>query len=251
MDDQPRLIVRSGSAGWSQRLAVATLRWRSTGQWSTRFAVLIVAWNLALGVGSASASDGAQESARPAVSVEATEAGLEFPKSLRRDSHAPTATSQIPAAGEAGADGPEDMLSDAGKPAVYDVPRWLQPGAASAAPAIDLEAVGRRIVTGTLVVLVLAILTLVIGRRLLTRIGPVVGSKGRIHVVETYALGRQGSIKLITVDEQRFLLAVDGRNLKTLVPLNESFASALGEANADSEESLSTVGGDARTLIAS
>jgi flagellar biogenesis protein FliO len=97
----------------------------------------------------------------------------------------------------------------------------------------DLGALLGRLVVGTVLVLALCVGTLWMGKRWL-RVGAAAKTGGgQLQVLEALPLGRRCVLYLIKANQQQIVAGIDHTGLKALLPLSESFETALSEAQPD------------------
>jgi flagellar biogenesis protein FliO len=93
----------------------------------------------------------------------------------------------------------------------------------------DLGALLGRLIAGTVLVLALCVGTLWMGKRWL-RLGPAAKTgSGQLQVLEALPLGRRCVLYLVKANNQQIVAGIDPSGLKALLPLSESFETALND----------------------
>ena len=86
-----------------------------------------------------------------------------------------------------------------------------------------------RLVTGTVIVLVLAVGSLWGMRRWMQTTGYGDNSAGVMRLIETLPLGNRCSLHLVHLGKREVLIGVDGAGIKTIVPLPSAFEDVLAD----------------------
>lgn len=143
----------------------------------------------------------------------ATAAGIFLPRSMRDQLEPPVRMSVAPPSADAAAQ-TKDPLQYA-PPPMPDLP--------------SPQSMILRLTLGTILVLILCVLTLWIGKRWIRPLaGPPVENK-QLRLLEALPLGARCSVYLLQAGEAKILAGVDSAGIKALVPLPTEFAGALAE----------------------
>jgi flagellar biogenesis protein FliO len=109
--------------------------------------------------------------------------------------------------------------------------------------APDTSVMLRRLVLGTVTVLGLCVCTMWGGRRWLRGAPARTSTGATLRHLETVSLGNRCAVHLVQAGSHQILVGVDGGGIKSLVPLPQSFESAIAEAGAPAFETAETFEG--------
>jgi flagellar biogenesis protein FliO len=109
----------------------------------------------------------------------------------------------------------------------YSPPAWPEPP--------DYQSVFVRLGLGTVLVLGLCVGTLWACKRWLRPAMAAASGNSRLTLVETLPLGNRCCLHLVHVADRPVLIGADASGIKTVVPLPETFAGTLVEAQAEAE----------------
>jgi flagellar biogenesis protein FliO len=95
-----------------------------------------------------------------------------------------------------------------------------------------------RLVTGTVIVLGLAVGSLFGVRRWMQTRGFAGSGPGAMRLIETLQLGNRCSLHLVHLGKREVLIGVDGGGIKTIVPLTAPFEDVLADSEATAPETI-------------
>lgn len=98
-----------------------------------------------------------------------------------------------------------------------------------------------RLAFGTILVLILCMLTLWTGKRWVRPLAAPALKSRKLRILESLPLGGRCSVFLLQADEAKILVGVDQAGIKSLLPLPQAFERDLAEMSAEKAEDHSTL----------